>query len=178
MINFFKYPLIYPYTGNIRSTRLLGINTLPCQSPISIEHVYLIHTIIWSTRVVSWNFACSFNCSWPLVPLSLPEIDSLQIISFSDLWGRPRSLEAIPGKSKKIEIWVWQRSFEVNRGHWRPLEDNRGQHRPLAHWSTTEANRDHWRTTEATWSQQRPLKAHRGHLRPTEAKWMQFSYFI
>ena len=51
MINFFKYPLIYPYTGNIRSTRLLGVNTLPCQSPISIEHVYLIHTIIWSTRV-------------------------------------------------------------------------------------------------------------------------------
>ena len=42
---------IYPYTGKIRSTRLLGSNTLPCQSPISIEHVYLIYTIIWSTRV-------------------------------------------------------------------------------------------------------------------------------
>ena len=27
-------------------TRLLGSNTLPCQSPISIEHVYLIYTII------------------------------------------------------------------------------------------------------------------------------------
>ena len=51
MVNFFKYPLIYPYTGNIRSTRLLDVNTLPCQSPISIEHVYLIHTIIWSSRV-------------------------------------------------------------------------------------------------------------------------------
>ena len=45
MINFFKYPLIYPYKGNIRSTRLLGSNTLPCQSPISIEHVYLILAI-------------------------------------------------------------------------------------------------------------------------------------
>ena len=40
-----------PYTGKIRSTRLLGSNTLTCQSPISIQHVYLIYTVIWSSRV-------------------------------------------------------------------------------------------------------------------------------